>query len=256
MLLAIDVGNTNVKLGVYDGNTLKHSWKISTDVRRTTDEYAAGIKQLFAAEKLPDSAIGAAIISSVIPQLNYTFEHCLTSYFGVKPLIISSGIKTGLNIKYDNPKKLGADRIITSVAAIKKYGAPLILVDFGTATTFNVINSKGEFLGGVITIGIKSAMEALAKCTAQLPQVEIARTKKVIGVTTAKCIQSGITYGAVGQVKYLLEKIKQELGEPDVKVIATGGLAQIVQDELPLFQTVDRMLSLEGLNIIYRLNRA
>ncbi|HRX13532.1 MAG TPA: type III pantothenate kinase [Eubacteriales bacterium] len=255
MLLAIDIGNTNIKLGLFKNNVLTHSWKMSTDVKRTADEVGAVMKQLFTAQNIDESLINAAIISSVIPQLNYTIEHALQYYFHLNSLFVEAGVKTGLHIKYENPKELGADRIVNCVAAIKKYGAPFILTDFGTATTFSVVNGKNEFIGGAISIGMKTAVEALARNTAQLPRVELIKAEKAIGNSTIKGIQSGVIFSNIGATKYIIEKIKKEMNEPNVKVIATGGLSELITDQEPLFDIIDRGLSLEGLNIIYNLNK-
>lgn len=255
MLLAIDIGNTNIKIGIFKNNVLSFSWKMSTDVRRTSDEIGASMRQLFSSQKVDETWLKSAIISSVIPQLNYTMEHALEYYFGLESLFVEAGVKTGLYIKYDNPKDLGADRIVNCVAALKKYGAPFILVDYGTATTFSVVNAKGEFIGGMITVGMKTSVEALAINTAQLPRVELVRPDKIIGTSTIKGIQSGIVYSNIGSTKYMIEKIKSELGDNSAKVIATGGLSQLVAEHEPLFDIIDRGLSLEGLNFIYNLNK-
>lgn len=255
MILAIDVGNTNIKLGLFYKNILVNSWKMSTDSKRTADESAAIMKQLFATYNIDITQINGAVLSSVIPQLNYTMQHALEFYFRLKPLFVEPGVKTGLSIKYDNPKELGTDRIINCVAALKKYGAPFILVDFGTATTYNVVNANGEFVGGCITIGMKTAMDSLARSTAQLPRVELQSPNKAIASSTVKAIQSGIIFGSVGEAKYIIEKIVKELKEPSVKIIATGGLSQLVNEQERLFDIVDRELSLEGLYQIYMLNQ-
>ncbi|MEG1528208.1 MAG: type III pantothenate kinase [Clostridia bacterium] len=254
MILTLDVGNTNIKLGLFTGDELVGSWKIGTDVRRTSDETIAIIKQLFRSNDIDEHKITGGIMSSVIPQLNYSLFHAIEYYFGFKLITVSAGIKTGLNIKYESPKELGSDRIVNCVAALKKYGAPFILVDFGTATTYNAVNSKKEFVGGCITAGIKTTLEALCSHTAQLPRVELVVTPNVIENTTRKAIQSGIIYGAIGQTKFLLEEIKKELNAKDAKIIFTGGLSQLVTDKFNLHDYVDRELSLEGLNILYKLN--
>ncbi len=255
MLLAIDIGNTNIKIGVFDDNKLVNSWKMSTDPKRTADECGSGMMQLFDAQHLDYSTLTGAIVSSVIPQLNYTMQHALEYYFHLSPIFIEAGVKTGLSIKYENPKELGTDRIVNCVAAMKKYGAPFILVDFGTATTYSVVNSKSEFIGGSITIGLKTSVEALARNTAQLPRVELVASNKVIGNSTIKAIQSGIVNSNIGATKYMIEKIKEEMNEKNVKVIATGGLSQLINGKENMFDVVDRGLSLLGLNIIYNLNK-
>lgn len=255
MILAVDIGNTNIKIGLFDANgKLDKSFKMSTDVKRTSDEYVALLLQLLNHSKIDEKSIDGAIVSSVIPQLDYTFTNVINYCFGVKPLIVGVGVKTGLAIRYDFPRELGSDRIITCVAASKQYGAPFILVDFGTATTFNVVNERKEFIGGAITLGLKSTIESLAKCTAKLPNVELETPKKVVAQSTGKAIQSGVIYGAVGQVKYMIDRIKRETGLENAQVIATGGLSHIVNDVEKLFNHIDRELSLKGLYEIYTLN--
>ena len=255
MILTVDIGNTNIKIGLFDkSGKLANSFKMSTDVKRTSDEYVALLLQLLSHSKIEEKSITGAILSSVIPQLDYTFTNVISYVFGVKPLIVGVGVKTGLAIKYENPHELGSDRIITCVAAAKQYGAPLILVDFGTATTFNVVSEKKEFLGGAITLGLRTTIESLATCTAKLPNVELETPKKTVAQTTRKAIQSGVIFGAVGQIKYMIERIKKESGLQNAKVIATGGLAQIIAGVEPLFDHLDRELSLKGLYEIYKLN--
>lgn len=213
------------------------------------------MKQLFFAAGIDADSITGGIISSVIPQLNYTIMHMMEFYLDVIPIVVGAGIKTGLNVKYENPKELGSDRLINCVAAAKKYGAPFVLIDFGTATTFNVVNEKNEFVGGCITVGIKTAVKALANSTARLPEVELKPPQKVINASTVKAIQSGIVCGMAGQVEYIIKRIKKETGLPDLKVIATGGLSELVHEvNDSLFDIMDRELSLEGLNILYHLN--
>lgn len=254
MILTVDIGNTNVKIGLFENGKLCKSFKMSTDVKRTSDEYAALLLQLLSHSKIGEKDINGAIVSSVIPQLDYTFTNVITHLFGVKPMLVGVGVKTGLAIKYENPRELGSDRIITCVAAEKKFGAPFILVDFGTATTFNVVNEKKEFVGGAITLGLKASIESLANCTAKLPNVELETPNKSVAQTTRKAIQSGVIFGAVGQVKYMIDRIKRETGLVNAQVIATGGLSNIVNGIESLFDHIDRELSLLGLYEIYKQN--
>ena len=256
MILAVDIGNTNIKIGLFsqDG-TLAKSFKMSSDVKRTSDEYVALLLQLMSHAKIDEKSVTGAIVSSVIPQLDYTFTNVINYVFGVKPIVVGVGVKTGIALRYDFPRELGSDRIITSVAAEKQYGAPFILVDFGTATTFNVVNERKEFVGGAITLGLKSTIESLSRCTAKLPSVELETPSKTVAQSTGKAIQSGVIFGVVGQVKYILERIKRETGMHNAKVIATGGLAHIVNDVEPIFTHIDRQLSLKGLYEIYKLNK-
>ena len=242
MVMAIDIGNTNVKIGFFDQKgQMAVSFKMSTDIKRTSDEYLALLLQLMHHAYIHESQIDGAIISSVIPQLDYTFCNVINYAFGVKPLIVGVGVKTGIAIRYDFPRELGSDRIITCVAAEKQYGAPFILVDFGTATTFNVVNDK--------------TVESLSHCTAKLPSVDLDTPQKTVAQSTAKAIQSGVIFGAVGQVKYVVERIKPETGLSQAKVIATGGLANIVNAVEPIFDHIDRELSLKGLYEIYKINQ-
>lgn len=257
MLLVIDVGNTNIKLGVYDKDTLKHSWRLSVKVVRTADEIGIILTGLFGTANIDLKSFEGIIMSSVQPALNYTIEHACEYYLGKKPIMIGVGIKTGLNIKYSNPQEVGADRIVNSVAAYRLYGGPCIVVDFGTATTFNVVSEKGEFLGGCITPGIITALEGLVDNTAKLPRVEIVKPDSIIAKNTVAGLQAGMTYGYTGLVKYILAKLKEESGFEDVKVIATGGLSEIVLnvDSDKIIDIVDRSLTLEGLKLIYDLNK-
>lgn len=256
MILAIDIGNTNVKLGVFseDGKLLD-STRLSSSTHKTSDEYYLAIRDSFASRGIDLGAIDGVIISSVNPNLNYTFEHLISFYFKVKPMIVGSGIKTGLNIRYDNPKEVGADRIVNSVAAYSTYGGPCIVVDCGTATTFNVIGEKGEFLGGAISFGLKESADALCAKAAKLPKIELVKPEKVIGRSTITNMQSGIVNGYVGMVEYLIGKIKLEYGNPDMRVIATGGLSEIVAGSGEAIDVVDRTLTLRGLYILYKMNK-
>ena len=256
MIIAVDIGNTNIKIGIFgDSGKLTNSFKMSTDVKRTSDEYVALLLQLLSHNRINPQSVTGAIVSSVIPQLDYTFTNVIQYVFGVKPLIVGVGVKTGIAIRYENPRELGSDRIITCVAAEKQYGSPFILVDFGTATTFNVVNEKKEFVGGAITLGLKSTMESLARCTAKLPSVELETPGKVCANSTRKAIQSGVIFGTVGEVKYIIERIKAETGLTNAKIIATGGLSEIIYGVEPIFDCIDRELSLKGLYEIYMLNK-
>lgn len=254
MLLAIDIGNTNIKIGVFDGENLVHSFRLSTIQGRTGDEYGLDILAQLASKKISDGQIDGAIMSSVKPGLNYTFEHACDYYMGVKPLVVGSGIKIGLNVKYDNPREVGADRIVNSVAAFYTYGGPCITIDCGTATTFNVISERGEFLGGAIGHGLKSAADALSKSAEKLPKVELYMPRKVVGKTTITNMQSGLLHGYVGMAERLVRLIKEETGYKEAKVIATGGLSEIIKKNSDVIDILDRTLTLRGLNIIYGLN--
>lgn len=254
MLLAIDVGNTNIKYGVFDDKKLVASFRAASILLRTADEYGSVLINLLTDSGIKKSEIDGIILSSVIPSLNYTICHMCEYFFDIKPLIVGPGIKTGLNIKTENPKEVGADRIVNSVSAFKKYGGPLVVIDFGTATTFNVVDDGGAFLGGVIAPGIKSALEGLVKNTAQLPMIELVSPKSVIGKNTETNMQAGVIFGFAGLVDNIIEKIKAEMGLNNIKVIATGGLGKVIAKETKFIDKVDRTLTLDGLRMIYELN--
>jgi len=254
MVIAIDIGNTNIKIGIFDNDKLINSWRMASDVSRTADEYGCILTTLIKGAGIDLTDIEGGIISSVIPQLNYTIEHMLSYYFKIKPLTVGTGLKSGINIRYENPKELGSDRLLNCVAAVKKYGGPFILIDFGTATTYNVVNADNEFIGGCITLGVKATEEALANSTAKLPRVELVKSKSVIGKSTVKNIQAGLFFGVIGQVNSIISQIRKEVGIDNLKVIATGGLSELFLTDCDI-AIVDRSLSLEGLNIIYNLNK-
>ena len=255
MLLAIDLGNTNIKYGVFDGGKLVASFRVSSRISRTADEYGSVLVGLLSDSGINKSDIDGIIFSSVIPALNYTICHMCEFFFGVSPLIVGPGIKTGLNIKADNPKEVGADIIVNSVSAINKYKGPIVVIDFGTATTFDVINEKSELLGVVIAPGIKTSLEGLVSKTAQLPMVELDAPKTIIGKNTKHCMQAGVIFGFSGLVENILKKIKKELGVSEIKVVATGGLGEIIAREVKTIDIVDRTLTLDGLRMIYELNK-
>lgn len=255
MLLVFDVGNTNMVIGVYEGRTLVKDWRIRTDIHKTSDEYGMIIGNLLAHDKIDIKSIDDVIISSVVPNVMHALENFCIKYCEKKPMIVGPGIKTGLNIKYDNPKQVGADRIVNAVAAIEKYGNPLIIVDFGTATTFCAISEKSEYLGGTICPGLKISSEALFNGAAKLPRVELVKAGKTICKTTVEAMQSGIIYGYVGQVEKIISMMKKELGSEDVKVIATGGLSSLIHSETDSIDYIDKFLTLEGLRLIYGKNK-
>ena len=255
MIFVIDVGNSNIVLGAYDGKKLLANWRAGTDREKTSDEFGMFFVSLFNNEGLDMRKVEAVIIASVVPPIMYSLEHAIRKYFKLEPIIIGPGIKTGINIKYENPREVGADRIVNAVAAFEIYGGPLIIVDFGTATTFCAITSKGEYLGGVICPGIKVSAEALFQKTAKLPRIDLVKPDSVIGRNTVASMQSGIIYGYVGQVDYIIKRMKREMKEENIKVIATGGLARLIASESETIDDINRLLTLEGLRIIYDKNR-
>ena len=253
MILVFDVGNTNIVLGVYKEKVLTHHWRVSTEESRTMDEYAVVIKNLFAFSGLTFQEITAVVISSVVPPVMPTIEDLARTYFGVEPLVVGPGVKTGMPIVYDNPREVGADRIVNAVAAYAKYGVPLVIVDFGTATTFCVVSKRGEYLGGAIAPGIGISTEALFQRASKLPRIEMVKPTSVIAKNTVAGMQSGIYYGFTGQVDGIVKRMKKELG-PETKVIATGGLAEMISQESETIETVDPYLTLEGLLLVYERN--
>ena len=255
MLLAIDLGNTNIKYGVFDGEKMVASFRVSSRISRTADEYGSVLVGLLSDSGIKKSDIDGIIFSSVIPALNYTICHMCEFFFGIQPIMIGPGIKTGLNIKAENPREVGADIIVNSVSAFNKYGGPIVVIDFGTATTFDVISEKCDLVGVVIAPGIKTSLEGLATKTAQLPMVELDAPKTVIGKNTKHCMQSGIIFGFAGLVDNILRKIKKELGVEQLNVVATGGLGEIIAKEAKGINVVDRTLTLDGLRYIYQLNK-
>lgn len=254
MLLAIDIGNTNIKYGVFEDDKLVASFRVSSRLSRTADEYGSVLVNLLQTKGIQKTDISGVIISSVIPSLNYTICHMCEYFFNKTPLMIGPGVKTGLNIKADNAKEVGADIIVNSVSAFTKYGGPIVVIDFGTATTFDVISSDCELLGVIIAPGIKTSLEGLVSNTAQLPMIELDAPKTVIGKNTKHCMQSGIIFGFAGLVDNILYKIKKELRLEEIKVVATGGLGEIIAKEVKNITLVDRTLTLDGLNTIYKLN--
>lgn len=255
MLLVFDVGNTNIVLGVYDQDRLIRHWRLSTDRNRTVDEYGMMICNLFRLTELDHRVIDAIIISSVVPPIMPTLEEMSQLYFNVDPLIVGPGIKTGMPLHYDNPREIGADRIVNAVAGYELYGGPLIIVDFGTATTFCVISSKGEYLGGAITAGIGISTEALFQRAAKLPRIELVKPKSVIGRNTVSSMQAGLIYGYIGLVDGIVRRMKDEI-KSEAKVIATGGIAELIAHDSETVDKVEPYLTLEGLRIIYNRNRS
>jgi len=255
MLLVFDVGNTNMVLGIYKDKKLIKDWRINTDKDKTSDEYGMLISNLFKHDDVNMDEIEDVIISSVVPDVMHSLENFCIKYCNKKPLVVGPGIKTGLNIKYDNPKQVGADRIVNAVAGIEKYGYPLILVDFGTGTTFCAISEKGEYLGGTIAPGIKISSEALFQRASKLPRVELQKPGMAICKSTVSAMQSGIIYGYVGLVEKIISMIKEELNCGPVKVVATGGLSSLIASETDSIDYVDKFLTLEGLRVIYEKNK-
>lgn len=256
MIICIDVGNSNIKYAVYDGDTRRISFRVSTDLKRTSDEYGAQLTEMLTINRIAAKDITGGIFSSVVPSLDYTVEHMLRVYLHIIPKQIAPGLKTGLRMRADNAHEVGADRIVNNVAALRKYGCgkPMIVVDFGTATTFNILNAEGEFIGGVIAPGIKGSLESLVSGTAKLPRVEIEAPKSVIATNTVTNMQAGIVFGFAGLVEFIVRKIKKELKTSDVMTIATGGFSETIAMETGCIDVIDKMLTLDGLKYLYDLN--
>lgn len=254
MLLAIDVGNTNIVAALYDGDIFRRSWRIATDINKASDEYGILLNQFLLSEGIRPSSVDDVMIASVVPTVMHSLTNAVRRYLGCDPMIVGPGIKTGMNIKMDNPRELGADRIVNAVAAINKYRPPLIIVDFGTATTFCSVDRNGCYVGGIITAGMKISMDALFDRTAKLPKVEIIKPPSPIGKNTVNSIQSGALYGHAGMTDSLVRRIKSEIGD-DATVVATGGLAKMIAAESEEIDIVDSMLTVDGLKILYDKNK-
>ncbi|MDH3258321.1 MAG: type III pantothenate kinase [Deltaproteobacteria bacterium] len=253
-LLVVDIGNTNVVMGVFTDEKLTGHWRIVTDRDKTEDEYGILISQLLSRSGINIGGIDSIVISSVVPPLTFTFEELARKYFGKEPLTVEPGIRTGIKILYDNPREVGADRIANAVGAFAKYGSACIVVDFGTATTFDLISSEGDYIGGVIAPGINISAEALFKQTSKLPRVDISKPISIVGKNTVESIKAGIFYGYVSLVDGIVDKIKREFGK-DLIVIATGGFAKPIAHESDSIDLVDENLTLDGLRIIYVKNK-
>lgn len=258
MILVLDVGNTNIVLGVFQNKTLLKEWRLSTEFQRTADEYGIQVMNLFNFYDFDPKKVEGVIISSVVPNIMYSLERMINKYFKIEALVVGPGIKTGINIKYDNPKEVGADRIVNAVAAHEIYKKPLIIVDFGTATTYCAVKKNGDYLGGVICPGIRISSDALTSRAAKLPRVELSRPDNVIGKNTVSAMQSGLVYGYIGSVEYIVSKMKDELkalGEEEPLVVATGGFAKLISDDAKSIDVVNPFLTLEGLRILYDKNK-
>lgn len=255
MILVVDAGNTNITLGVFEGEKLLGNYRMTTKVSRTSDEYGIFIINLLEKNGIDSTAITGVIISSVVPNIMYSFTSAIKKYFGVKPIIVGAGIKTGINIAIANPKSMGADRIVDAVAAYKLYGGPVIVLDFGTATTHDIITKDGALIAGVTSPGIRISANALWKDTAMLPEIEIKKPDTILAKNTVTSMQAGLFYGYVGQTEYIIRKIKEEFQEENVKVVATGGLGKLISEETEYIDIYDKDLTLKGLRIVYDYNQ-
>jgi len=254
MLLTVDIGNTNIALGVFDGKNIVQHWKIRSEREKTSDEYEIILLNLLSLAHLEAQSVNSVIISSVVPPLTPVFENLSQNLLKIKPLVVGPGLKTGMPILYENPQEVGADRVVASVAAFDKYGGPAIIVDFGTATTFDAISKKGEYLGGAIAPGIQIAAEALYLKTAKLPRIEIKKPKNAIGRTTVTSMQSGLYFGYIGLISNIIKEISQELGG-GINIVATGSFASQIHSDLEAIEYLEPLLVLEGLRIVHDRNK-
>lgn len=254
MIFVMDIGNTNVKAAVFEGSRLVKRWRCATDTTMTSDQYGIIMLDLFRYHGLRMEDIEGIMISSVVPSINYTIEHMCRDYFHIEPRLLVPGMKTGLNIKYENPRELGSDRIANAVAVSALYGGPSIFIDFGTATTYGVVSAKNEFLGGAIGPGLRMMNRALASGTAKLPSIEFVLPPEIIGRTTVSNLQSGVLYGYIGSVEKIVSKMKKEMGDSRIKVIATGGMAHLVKNNSDVIDVINPDLTLTGLRLIYEKN--
>ncbi len=254
MLLAIDIGNTNIKVGVFSGEELKATWNLATGIHRTADEYGVALLNLMERKKVLPSKISGVALCSVVPPLLATLVELCRKYLNTKPLVVEAGVKTGMRIRLDNPREVGPDRVVNAVAAQSLYGKPLIIIDLGTATTFDVVSQDGDYLGGAIAPGIVIATEALYTRTAALPRIRLSTPEQAIGKNTISAMQSGIIFGYVGLVEGVIRRIEHELGTK-AKVIATGGQAHLLAHETPVIEVVNPDLTLTGLRLIYEMNK-
>lgn len=253
MLLLIDVGNTNIVMGIYEGDEFKFSWRLGTKVARTSDEYGLQVDSILRHYGVDVEDIKDVVLASVVPSIQHTLRTMCTRYLGKEPMVIGEGTKTGMKIKYDNPKEVGADRIVNAVAAYQRYGGPCIVIDIGTAISFDVINQEGDYLGGAIAPGIGISSEALFSRTSKLPKVELEEPKNVIGKNTVEAIQSGVVYGFIGLVDNVIANILSEmkLKKKDVKIVATGGYAKLIASKSKYIEEYDYDITLQGMKMIY-----
>lgn len=255
MILVIDIGNTNMTLGVFEGETLKATFRIMTKTPRTSDEYGVVITQLLQNRGINAMELEGSIVASVVPDVMHSLTGGLVKYTGTRPMVIGPGIKTGLRIVTEDPRAIGADRIVDAVAAFEKYGGPVLVLDFGTATTYDLITEKGEFTAGITAPGIRISAEALWTQAAKLPNIEIKKPRSILAQETITSMQAGLMYGQIGQTEYIVRKVREESGIGNLKVVATGGLGRLIADETDAIDIYDSSLTLDGLRIIYGKNR-
>ena len=255
MLLAVDIGNTNITVGVFDGDRMCAAWRLATDVHRQPDEYALQLRSLLPMKGIAVESIDGVALCSVVPPLTGAFQEATLALFGVQPLVVGTGTRTGVRILYDNPRDVGADRVADAAAAYHVYGGPCIIVDLGTATVFDAISAEGDYLGGAITLGLGVAAEALYAATSQLRRVELSAPASAIGRNTVHSMQSGLVFGSVGLIETMVARFKEEMQAPDATVVATGGFAGVISKQTDVFDEVNEELTLLGLRLIYAMNQ-
>ena len=255
MLLVVDIGNTNITLGVFDGEELEATFRMTTKIQRTSDEFGILLCELLGSRKISNEDITDVIISSVVPDVMYSFENSVRKYFGKSPIVVGPGIKTGIRMVTGNAHEIGADRIVDAVGAYELYGGPVIVMDFGTATTYDYITEEGAFSAGITSPGIKICAKALWEDAAKLPKIEIKKPESILAKDTISSMQAGLVYGHIGQTEYIIDKIKEETGICSIKAIATGGLGKIIADATDRIDIYDANLTLQGLRLIYEKNR-
>ncbi|MBR3808247.1 MAG: type III pantothenate kinase [Lachnospiraceae bacterium] len=254
MVLVVDVGNTNITCGVYEKDALKTTFRITTKIPRTSDEYGVLLKDMLKNNEISTDKIEGVIVASVVPNVMHALVGAINRYVGKNPLIVGPGIKTGIMITSDNPKEIGPDRIVDAVAAYVKYGGPVLVLDFGTATTYDLVTEDGKFPVGITAPGIRISAKALWEDTAKLPEIEIKKPKSILATETISSMQAGLVYGQIGQTEYIIKKVKEETGYENLKVVATGGLGRIIANETDTIDVYDSFLTLDGLKIIYDKN--
>ena len=255
MILVVDVGNTNITFGVYKEQDLLATFHITTKTPRTSDEYGVMILDLLERKGVDVAQLEGSIIASVVPDVMHSLTGGIARYTNTRPLIVGPGVKTGIRVVTENPRSIGADRMVDAVAAYEKYGGPVLVIDFGTATTYDYVTEKGEFAAGITAPGVRISLEALWKSAAKLPNVEIKKPKSILAQETITSMQAGLLYGQIGQTEYIIRKVKEETGIADMKVVATGGLGRTIADETDSIDIYDSVLTLEGLRIVYEKNR-
>lgn len=256
MLFVVDVGNTNITYGVYEGEKLLTTFRMMSKTKHTSDEYGLMILGLLSSNSIDKKDIDGCIVASVVPGVMHSLTNAISKYLEVKPMLVGVGTKTGIKVVTENPKEIGADRIVDAVGAYEKYGGPVLVMDFGTATTYDLINEKGEFEAGITAPGIRMSAKALWEDTAKLPEIEIKKPKSILAQETISSMQAGLVYGQIGQTEYIINQVKKETGYTNLKTVATGGLGRLISEETKMIQVYDAGLTLDGLRLIYERNVA